>query len=339
MREFAVRLQGAILVCYWGLFSIAISSNAELYTFPERFGVVSVANPQPFASEPHLTKISWYYRIDDNPYLVPNKEQIIILNDTSITNLPNDSNVIFQIGRTPGFNPYDSPYRYAQIFHQLTTLIRKTNPSAKISFGSIFPGQFFMHPMDNFDFIKRTFTAYYNLFGSSPQFDIFHLEIIFSSSIEDDYLRLTCETVNAIRKWMSNIELIPNTLYQSYTGKELWITIGIENPQLATLEAKQVIEKIISWLVDSTLNYESQLGLPDDDYRLVQRWSWFPLYSEEANYRNSRLFESPQILTPAGETYFSLIPTSPAPEPTTLLMTTLLILPTFCKKSLIHSFY
>ncbi len=110
--------------------------------------------------------------------------------------------------------------------------------------------------------------------------------------IEDhDDLTLIEDQIRAMRSWMRA---------HGQQDKPLWISeYGILMPEDYGFPP----ERVTAFLENSFDLFvglqDPTLGYPPDDYRLVQRWVWYPV--RDSRYRTGNLFDDWGEITPVGE--------------------------------------
>jgi len=191
----------------------------------------------------------------------------------------NESDVIWQDDLTPE--------AYAQLYHDLYSLIKKMDPTASIAIAGISQAT----PL-RLAYLDRVLVTYQNLFGEPlptdwwtvhgfvlqeargswgvdipPGFDLEHGELYTVG--DHGRIDLFRQQIISFRRWMA---------VNGYRDKPLALTeFGIllsdeygYSPEVIA----QYFQDAVSWL-DTVV--DDQIGYPEDSNRLVQRWAWFSL--------------------------------------------------------------
>ena len=123
-----------------------------------------------------------------------------------------------------------------------------------------------------------------------PGFDAVESGILWEVEDHND-LHLIENQVRLMRSWMAQI---------GESEKPLWIT---EYGILMPAEYGFPPETVDAFMIDTFDLFETlrdeQIGYPDDDHRLVQRWAWFSTYFRL--YPTGNLFDSSGSPTPLME--------------------------------------
>ena len=218
-----------------------------------------------------------------------NREQVWVIG--------NEPDVIWQDDVTPEV--------YAQAYHDLYTLIKKTDPSASIAAGSISQAT----PL-RLVYLDRVLAAYQNLYGESMPVDWWavHGYVLreergswgvdippglsenqgeLYSAKDHGRLDLFEAQIIAFREWMT----INGYRDTPLALTEFGILLGANDGYTPDIAA-QYLQQTTSWLATAT---DERLGYPKDENRLVQRWAWFSLAdiyfptSDLANLEKDRL--------------------------------------------------
>ncbi len=331
---------------------------AEIYAPNERFGVTydydRINKPLKYFDISPFSSLGWYA---DGQTDYPNCSGPVRFSDNIITRVitvgnseasvqadtirdivkhrPNwfascNGNIYWQIGNRLGYDCYTyQPYKnsirdyliqnYVDNFNKLSEQIRSSVQNSKIGFGIISNGHYLTSSYDNIAFLTSSLKRYYTLYHQPMNIDFFNLELtITESSI--DLMENLKRTVEEFRNMISHIELA-NNIYQSYRDSELWIRISFYNTSFSTIEIKTFMQQAIDWLTEKSSDdiIDFNTGLPSDDYRLVQRWSWHPLVDLSGDYRNNSLYFPDGGITQIGQAYSQLIPAH-CPEPSSFIL-------------------
>jgi len=200
-----------------------------------------------------------------------NREQVWVIG--------NEPDVIWQDDVTPEV--------YAQAYHDLYALIKKTDPSASIAAGSISQAT----PL-RLVYLDRVLAAYQNLYGESMPVDWWavHGYVLreergswgvdippglsenqgeLYSAKDHGRLDLFEAQIIAFREWMT----INGYRDTPLALTEFGILLGANDGYTPDIAA-QYLRQTTSWLTTAT---DERLGYPKDENRLVQCWAWFSL--------------------------------------------------------------
>ncbi len=327
---------------------------AELYPANERFGVAydysRVNEPITHFDLQPFQNIGWYV---DNQGDYPDCAGPISLSNGRIINRPitvgvssnppepntinsimsahwdwfESSTTYWQIGNRLGYDCYTIQQytgnrqfyliqSYVQNFHDLSQQIKAANENFRIASGIISPENYVNSSYGNSDFLTEAIWQYYNNYHQPMDIDVFNLEITIAER--------TVNPLDSVKRAITDFRnLLASGLPVSYQQSELWVRIGIAGDQFSEYDIKNFMEQTVDWLCGySQANIcDTEIGMPDDDYRLVQRWAWQPVADPSYEYRRSSLFSYTGELTPVGVKYSQLIPTH-CPEPATLTLIT-----------------
>ena len=175
-----------------------------------------------------------------------------------------------------------------------------------------------VHTYRTYLFLKQLFKEYYTLFNEPMPVDIFNLRLYFSAqSVDLDTFK---SEVIDFRNWISDVQLGRGVSY-NYNNSELWLTgYGLADQSATAALAGQAMQEWTDWLSgysDQDI-FNQQLGPADDDYRLVQRWSWMPFDDQRDMFSATRLFSDQETLTPLGVKYSEY--TLHTPEPASMFV-------------------
>jgi hypothetical protein len=196
---------------------------------------------------------------------------------------------VWVIGNEPDVIWQDdvTPEAYAQAYHELYTLIKKTDPRASVAAGSIAQAT----PL-RLAYLDRVLAAYQNLYGKAMPVDWWTVhgyvlrEERGSWGVDippglsenqgelynaEDHGRLDLfkTQVVAFREWMATNGYRDKPLALTEFGILLGANDGY-TPDKVVLYLRQTI----SWLATAS---DEEFGYPGDGNRLVQRWAWFSL--------------------------------------------------------------
>jgi hypothetical protein len=188
------------------------------------------------------------------------------------------------------------PHVYAAAYHELYHLIKTADPTARILAGNI------VQPTPlRLLYLDMVLQAYLDQFGRPMPVDAWSIHNFILNEVSCDFnpgncwgadippgidagfgeiididdldnMDLFIERIVRFRQWMKN---------RGYGHLPLYLTeYGILMPSTQQYPATRV-----NAFMNNTYNYMSSaqdplLGYPGDNYRLVQKWSWFSTYSE-----------------------------------------------------------
>jgi hypothetical protein len=221
---------------------------------------------------------------------------------------------VWVIGNEPDVIWQDdvTPEAYAQAYHDLYTLIKKTDPSASVAAGSIAQATLL-----RLAYLDRVLVAYQNLYGEAMPVDWWtvHGYVLreergswgvdippglsenqgeLYSAEDHGRLDLFELQIIAFRDWMAANGYREKPLAVTEFGILLGVNNGY-NPE----KVAQYLQGTVPWLEAAT---DEELGYPGDGNRLVQRWAWFSLadrYFPSSNLVNLDM----DALTKVGQVY------------------------------------
>jgi hypothetical protein len=326
-----------------------------LYSLNQRFGLSYDASTgvNPFAAFNYksLEYLGWYSDGKSDPVVSPgaittsNGRQIdhtiVVGPNTRLTQADRVQDLyqqqsdwfgernIWQIGNWPGISSYKTTgdifdfgtKSYAEDYHAWVEQIEKISCHYKLMTGTFTSRMISAYSYQTTPFLERAIIDYYQEYAEAMPIDVFNLSI----NIDDgeDPISIVQNTVRAYRHWMSSVQL-DEDVYCNYSNSELWITLsytsrtGILRPS-----EQEKFGRLINWFSESDLAegiIDENIGMPDDAFRLVQRWSWGTGVGEGGSrLKNVTVFNQAGELTDWGHYYLNLIPTH-CPEPTGLLI-------------------
>jgi hypothetical protein len=295
-----------------------------------RFGVNAIGNLNQLNLTP--LRVGWYlnYRVQTNPDRPNGIDYMPIL---PLRNYPNvgtsDSQILAAVAANPGMewflgnepdrpglNLQDNlpPAAYAEAYHYYYHLIKNADPTARIVAGNI------VQPTPvRLQYLDAILTHYYQQYGELMPVDIwgFHnfilnevscswdpgncwgaetptgMNIPFGEILEigdNDRFDLFEERIYRFRHWLANRGYRGTPVYLSEYGVLMPADYGFP-PSRVNAFMNKSFDLILT-------AQDSYLGDPYDDYRLIQRLSW---YSDVDTEFNGQLFdEVTNALTPIG---------------------------------------
>ena len=189
-------------------------------------------------------------------------------------------------GRSPTACDSRYPHEYAQIYKRFYDFIKGVDPTARVAIGSIIQGT----PL-RMQWLTLTWNAYKDFYGVDMPVDVWtmHNQMVTEAPSQgadiplgtdpalarvigeqdNDNLSLFIEYVVRMRQWMKD---------RGQQNKPLYITeYGVLQPEYLGFTSdriNQFMNSTFTWMYHAK---DPNLGLPEDDYRLVQRWNWFAL--------------------------------------------------------------
>jgi hypothetical protein len=219
------------------------------------------------------------------------------------------------------------PELYARAYHDLYTVIKQADPTAKVAIGSV------VEPTPlRIAYLDRIWAEYKRQYGTEMPVDVFNTHVFITKEDCNDYgadvpagydgcygvtwrtdPRFTTDThhinpqifeeyVRAYRQWMKRIGQQDKPLLISELGvyyKYDWA------PYTGTYDKPEVVRDWMLWTSDFLLNTkDDDVGMPADDGRLVQSWIWYSL-DDNSGAGNiwASLFDADMKLTVAGDTF------------------------------------
>ena len=213
-------------------------------------------------------------------------------------------NMMWTVGNELGWDDSRTANQYADDFVKWRTCLKSINPTFRVGSGAM---------MDVYTKLPRDWSqgctqtpevnggiAYFrtymnklkNVYQVIPDFFVAHAYTYCSGGV----------TVDAFKNSIVN-------------HRKLISEFGLQNKDLIIKEWADFSDNSISYL-QNTVNYlltatDQNLGNPDDEYRLVQKWAWFLFVPENSDWKNAWLSNNGQ-LTPLGQAYKAMIP-DPSP--------------------------
>lgn len=222
------------------------------------------------------------------------------------------------IGNEPDVKWQDNtpPEVYAIAYHRAYHAIKAGDPSAQVAIGGVSQ----ITPL-RLAYLSRAWDFYQQLYGTEMPVDIWNMHAFVLREdrntwgvnippgfevehqgqlwdVEDhDNLALVERQIHDMRLWMAE---------RGQQNKPLWITeYGILMPEEYGFTAQRVID-FMTGSFDLFLGLrDPALGLPEDDYRLVQRWNWYP--ARDSRYSSGNLFDDHGQIGPVGKAMFDYL--------------------------------
>ena len=207
------------------------------------------------------------------------------------------------------------PQDYAIAYHDAYTFIKEHDPSAKIAINGVTQGT----PL-RLQWLDLVWNSYRARYGSDMPVDVWNMHTFvlreqinsWGASIppgvnatqgmlweidDHDRLDLVQEQVIRFRRWMKDHGQQSKPLINTEYGILLPVNYGFDYARVTRFLNGTF--DLFNSLRDPTL------GMPEDDYRLMQRWCWFSLDSEqfEGQYVRSLFDRTTHQLTPIGQAF------------------------------------
>ncbi len=222
------------------------------------------------------------------------------------------------IGNEPDVKWQDntSPEVYAIGYHRAYEAIKAGDPTAQVAIAGISQ----VTPL-RLKYLDRVWDFYRSFYAEDMPVDIWNMHAFMLReergawgvnippgfaieqrgqlwNVEDhDNLSLVEQQVRAMRRWMAD---------HGQRAKPLWITeYGILMPEEYGFDAERVTRFMLGSF-DLFLNLrDAELGYPDDDDRLVQRWNWYS--ARDSRYSAGNLFDNYGQVTAVGQAMFDYL--------------------------------
>jgi hypothetical protein len=239
-----------------------------------------------------------------------------------------------------------TPDEYARVYHEFHTRIKSYDPTARLANGGIIQGS----PL-RILWLDKVWTAYRARYGTDMPVDVWnmHNQVVWENErngafwpagltqAEIDARKLgddkrwphgiTSDDVDNPEVFRAFVENMRRWLRdKGQQERELIISeFGMMQPEYNYGQYWGYPTDRVNEYMRNTFTYLSAardpaLGMPQDDYRLVQRWAWFTLNSRpqpEATGWNGNLFDpDTRQLTVFGENYARLACAAVLPTPT-----------------------
>lgn len=209
-------------------------------------------------------------------------------------------------------------HEYARVFHEWQVQIKQIDPTYRVMLGTIAPNSQGSSSWNTVRYLRKLFFAYHNLYGEPMPVDVFNLRLYLKGQTLS--LEAFKSAVGQIRSWMAEPNL-PFDSSLSYRNTELWLTgYGPADSDVNSELALNMMTKWTDWLggyADTDI-FDEQTGMGQDDWRLVQRWAWFPLDDPNERFAETRLFFDENTLGLVGMQYADYLART-IPEPSVIL--------------------
>jgi len=212
-----------------------------------------------------------------------------------------------------------TPDQYAQVYHELYTFLKETDPSCQVAIGGI------VQPTPlRLQWLDMVLAAYESRYGEKIPVDIWNTHNFILQEFKGSWGAEIPPGVNAIQGQLYGVQDHDNMTYfkQHIVDFRRWMkNKGEQNKPLIISEYGILMpcdwygfcDNRVKNFMLATFNYfmgaESvnlSLGYPADGYRMVQRWAWYSLNDDyfEATDTHSNLFTpSTRTITVVGQAY------------------------------------
>lgn len=222
------------------------------------------------------------------------------------------------IGNEPDNQHQDNttPEKYAEIYHELYHLIKKIDKTAKVAIGGV------SQPTPSrIEYLEKVLLTYKSLYGEKMPIDWWNIHAYVLREEEDSWgsgLPVGIKTDNGLLYEIEehgNIHFFQQNLINfriwlketGYQDTPLVVTeYGILLPSEFGYEQEFIADyllKVNEWMIDAK---DPDIGYPNDEYRLIQKFAWFSL--ADPNFPNSNLADlDEEILTIVGESFLNFV--------------------------------
>lgn len=247
----------------------------------------------------------------------------------------NEPDNIYQDGR------YTTPQQYVTAYHNAYAYIKQRDPTAKIAIGGITQAT----PL-RLQWLDIVWSTYQSRYGTTMPVDVWNIHTFvlreqrgsWGASIppgvnansgmlweiqDHDRIDLVRDQVIRFRQWMKAHGQQNKPLINSEYGILLPVDYGFDYPRVAAF-------LVGTFDLFNTLR-DTQLGYPEDDYRLMQRWCWFSLDSDdfEGNVVRSLFDRTQHTITPLGQVFAAWAASHRTPYVDLVVRTTPVYTPTW----------
>lgn len=224
------------------------------------------------------------------------------------------------------------PHIYAMAYHDMYALIKNEDPTARVVAGTI------VQPTElRLRYLDLVLEAYLEMYGEPMPVDGWSIHNFILNEVSCDYDPGNCwgagippgmddpygeilspddndnidmfkERIRRFRQWMAD---------QGYRGYPLYLTeygvlmpdwLGFDMPRVNTF-----MDKTFEYMLTET---DPALGDPRDDYRLIQRWSWYS--TADPNFNGWLFDDETNLISPMGQNFADLTAVIPDIEELTV---------------------
>lgn len=191
------------------------------------------------------------------------------------------------------------PETYAIAYHELYTLIKSADPTARVAIGGVIQAT----PL-RLKYLSRIWEHYKTLYGTEMPVDIWNIHAFVLreerngygadippglDDLQGEYTQSDCShlgrdafdnQIRAMRQWMKergqqNKPLIVTEYGVLYNA--IYSGAPCADESLDAANEQSVIDYMV-WTFDYFLKTkDTEIGFPEDDYRLVQAWNWYSM--------------------------------------------------------------
>jgi len=201
-----------------------------------------------------------------------------------------------------GQNPI-LPELYAEVYHHLYHVIKKADPTAQVANGSIIQAT----PL-RLEYLTKVWDTYQERYGEAMPVDVWNVHNFIIQEVRNVYgadippgfydvdegitypddmshidMDIFAQQTVAMRQWMKDRGQQNKPLIVSEYGVLYWHCTRWEDPdtQETCLQTLFDIGLVIDFMIQSFDYYlnakDCEIGYPEDECRLVQRWNWYAL--------------------------------------------------------------
>jgi hypothetical protein len=212
-----------------------------------------------------------------------------------------------------------TPAQYAQVYHELYTFLKETDPSCQVAIGGI------VQPTPlRLQWLDMVLAAYQSRYGEKMPVDVWNIHNFILQELRGSWGAEIPPGINATQGRLYGVQDHDNMTYfkQHIVDFRQWMkNNGEQNKPLMISEYGVLMpcnwygfcdDRVRSFML-TTFNYftgaesvNSSLGYPADGYRMVQRWAWYSLNDDnfESTDTHSNLFKpSTKQITVVGQAY------------------------------------
>jgi hypothetical protein len=212
-----------------------------------------------------------------------------------------------------------TPDQYAQVYHELYTFLKETDPSCQVAIGGV------VQPTPlRLQWLNMVLTAYQSRYGEKMPVDVWNIHNFVLRELKGSW---GCEIppgVNATQGRLYSVQDHDNMTYfkQHIVAFRQWMKDNGEQDKPLIISEYGILmpcdwygfcdTRVRNFMLatfDYFMGAESvnpSLGYPADGYRMVQRWAWYSLNDNnfEATDTHSNLFTpSTKVITVVGQAY------------------------------------